>query len=395
MMERLDIPMPESGMAATVDEAVKVAAGIGYPIMIRPSFVLGGRGMEVIYDEQMLHEYVAKAVGVTPDRPLLLDRFLQEALECEADALSDGTDVYIPAVMEHIELAGVHSGDSACVIPPVSISDRHLETIEQYTRKIARELHVVGLMNMQYAIEKDKVYVLEANPRASRTVPLVSKVCNTQMAAIATRLMLGERIDDLKLAPKVIPHYGAKEAVFPFEKFPEVDPVLGPEMRSTGEVLGLASTFGLAYFKAQEAAGARLPTEEGTILISLSDKTAAAARAARDFVRLGFRLIGTAGTMQWLADHGIRGVTVNKINEGRPNVLDAIVNRQVCLVINTPSGRRDARADDSSIRKAAIKYRIPYLTTVAAAVASAQGIRAARDSAGGVKSIQAYHDDIR
>ncbi|NLC80692.1 MAG: carbamoyl-phosphate synthase large subunit, partial [Lentisphaerae bacterium] len=293
MMERLEIPMPESGMAADIDEAVKVANAIGYPLMIRPSFVLGGRGMEVIYDEQMLKEYVDKAVGVTPDRPLLLDRFLQEALECEADALSDGKDVYIPAVMEHIELAGVHSGDSACVIPPISIPEKHLDTILAYTRKIAQELHVVGLMNMQYAIEKDKVYVLEANPRASRTVPLVSKVCNTQMAQIATRLMLGAQISELGLKPKVIPHFGAKEAVFPFDKFPEVDPVLGPEMRSTGEVLGLASTFGLAYYKSQEAANAKLPTEEGTVLISLSEKTPAAARAAKEFIKLGFRLVGT------------------------------------------------------------------------------------------------------
>lgn len=395
MMERLNIPMPESGMASTIEEAVKIAQGIGYPIMIRPSFVLGGRGMEVIYDEPMLREYVAKAVGVTPDRPLLLDRFLQEALECEADALSDGKDVFIPAVMEHIELAGVHSGDSACVIPPVSIPEKHLETILAYTRKIAQELHVIGLMNMQYAIEKDKVYVLEANPRASRTVPLVSKVCNTQMARIATRLMLGAKIGELGLVQKVIPHFGAKEAVFPFDKFPEVDPVLGPEMRSTGEVLGLASTFGLAYYKSQEGANTKLPTEEGSILISLSEKTESAVRAAKEFVKLGFKLIGTSGTIQWLAQHGVAGEVVNKINEGRPNVLDVIVNRQVSLVINTPSGRRDARADDSSIRKAALKYKVPYLTTVAAAVASAQGIRAARDSAGSVKSIQAYHADIR
>jgi len=330
-MERLGIPMPESGMASTVEEAIKIAEGIGYPIMIRPSFVLGGRGMEVIYDEPMLREYVAKAVGVTPDRPLLLDRFLQEALECEADALADGKDVYIPAVMEHIELAGVHSGDSACVIPPVSIPEKHLDTILAYTRKIAQELHVVGLMNMQYAIEKDVVYVLEANPRASRTVPLVSKVCNTQMARIATRLMLGAKIGDLGLTQKTIPHYGAKEAVFPFDKFPEVDPVLGPEMRSTGEVLGLASTFGLAYYKSQEGANAKLPTEEGQILISLSEKTAPAVKAAKEFVKLGFKLIGTAGTIRWLGEHGVKGEVVSKINEGRPNVLDLIVNRQVCL----------------------------------------------------------------
>ena len=395
MMDRLGIPMPESRMASDLDEALKAAGEIGYPLMIRPSFVLGGRGMEVIYDEIMLREYVDAAVGVTPDRPLLLDRFLQEALECEADALADGEDVYIPTVMEHVELAGVHSGDSACMIPPVSISEGHMQTILDYTRKIARQLHVVGLMNMQFAIEKDKVYVIEANPRASRTVPLVSKVCGTQMARIATELMLGKKVAELELKPKNIPYYGCKEACLPFKKFPEVDPVLGPEMRSTGEVLGMASSFGLAYYKAEEAANTELPTDEGTILISLSEKTESAVHAAKEFVKLGFSLIATSGTAQWLKDHGVPAETVAKINEGRPNVLDVIVNKQVCLIINTPSGRRDSRADDSSIRKAALKYNVPYLTTVAAALASAQGIRSARDGQGGVKSLQEYHSEIR
>ena len=259
MMENLDIPMPESGMASNLEEAKECASKIGYPIMIRPSFVLGGRGMEIIYDENMLDEYVAKAVGVTPDRPLLIDRFLHNALECEADALADGEEVYIPAVMEHVELAGIHSGDSACVIPPVSISENNLDTIKEYTTKIAASLRVCGLMNMQYAIEDGKVFVIEANPRASRTVPLVSKVCNTQMARLATKLMLGEKLKDLNLHEKKILHYGAKEAVFPFEKFPNVDPVLGPEMRSTGEVLGLADNFPLAFYKAEEASGGMLP----------------------------------------------------------------------------------------------------------------------------------------
>ncbi len=394
-MERLGIPMPESGMAVDFPEAVKVANRVGYPLMIRPSFVLGGRGMEVIYDEQMLREYVDKAVGVTPERPLLLDRFLQNALECEADALSDGKNVFIPAVMEHIELAGVHSGDSACVIPPVSIDDAHLATILDYTRKIAQELHVVGLMNMQYAIEAGKVYVLEANPRASRTVPLVSKVCNIQMAQAATRLMLGGTLASLKLKHGSIPHFGVKEAVFPFSKFPEVDPVLGPEMRSTGEVLGMASTFGLAYYKSQEAADASLPTRPGRMLVSLSEKPDSAAHVVREFQKLGFTIVGTEGTIAWLAAHGVEGAVVHKINEGRPNVIDMIVNREVALVLNTPSGRRDSRADDASIRQAAIKYKVPYLTTLAAATAAAQGIRAARDTQGGVRSLQEYHADIK
>lgn len=402
MMDQLAIPMPESGMASDIDEAIAVASSIGYPIMIRPSFVLGGRGMEVIYDETMLREYVAKAVGVTPDRPLLLDRFLRDALECEADALADGQDVYIPAVMEHIELAGVHSGDSACVIPPVSIDEAHLETIKGYTKKIAQSLHVCGLMNMQYAIEDGKVYVLEANPRASRTVPLVSKVCNTQMARLATRLMLGEKLQSLHLKEKNIPHFGAKEAVFPFEKFPEVDPVLGPEMRSTGEVLGMADNFPLAFFKSQEGAGTFLPvgcaSEAGAkVLISLSEKTTQAAQAitvARDLAALGFVIMATEGTAEFFRDAGIACESVAKINEGRPNVLDVILNRQVVLVINTPSARRDALADDAVIRKAAIKYKVPYITTLAAALASARGIAAAQSGKGGVKSLQEYHKGI-
>ncbi len=394
-MDKLGIPMPESGMALDIAEAIKVANQLGYPLMIRPSFVLGGRGMEVIYDESMLREYIAKAVGVTPERPLLLDRFLKNALECEADALSDGTNVFIPAVMEHIELAGIHSGDSACVIPPVSISDEQLATIEEYTRKIAQELKVVGLMNMQYAIEDGKVYVIEANPRASRTVPLVSKVCNLQMAQAATKLMLGATIDSLALKQRIIPHYGVKEAVFPFSKFPEVDPVLGPEMRSTGEVLGMASTFGLAYYKSQEAADGALPTAPGgRMLVSLSERQDSAAHVVREFQKLGFSIVGTEGTIKWLNAHGIDGTVVHKINEGRPNVLDMILNREVSLVLNTPSARRDSRADDASIRQAAIKYKVPYLTTLAAAQAAAHGIRSARDSHGRVKSLQEYHADI-
>ena len=395
IMDKLGIPMPESRMAADLAEALKAAGEIGYPLMIRPSFVLGGRGMEVIYDEQMLREYVAMAVGVTPDRPLYLDRFLHHALECEADALSDGKDVFIPAVMQHIELAGVHSGDSACVLPPVSIPPMQRATILDYTRRIAQELKVVGLMNMQFAIEDGKVYVIEANPRASRTVPLVSKVCGTQMARLATRLMLGETIASLGLKEKRIPYYGVKEACLPFEKFPEVDPVLGPEMRSTGEVLGMANTFGLAYFKSQEAAGLPLPTEIGKVLFSLSDKAPDAAEAALRFADLGCTILATEGTAKFLESKGVPCERIAKIGEGRPNVIDVITNREVELIVNTPSGRRDARADDASIRKAAIKGRIPYLTTPAAALAAARGIRTARDGEGSVRSLQEYHATIR
>ena len=395
IMDRLGIPMPESRMASDLDGALKVVAEIGYPIVIRPSFVLGGRGMEVIYDEIMLREYIAKAVGVTPDRPLYLDRFLHHALECEADALSDGTDIFIPAIMQHVELAGVHSGDSACVLPPVAISEKNQATILDYTRRIASELKVIGLMNMQFAIEDDKVYVIEANPRASRTVPLVSKVAGIQMARIATRLMLGESVKSLGLDRKhVVPYFGVKEAVLPFEKFPEVDPVLGPEMRSTGEVLGLADTFGLAYYKSQEAAGLPLPIQSGRMLVSLSEKPEDAAVAAKNFADLGFEIVGTEGTVKFLWEKGVPAKMVAKIGQGRPDVLDLIKNREIALILNTPSNRRDARADDNSIRRAAIKYRVPYLTTIAAALAASEGIKAAREGKGEVRSLQSYHAAI-
>ena len=401
-MDRLGIPMPESMMASDLDGALKCAEKLGYPLIIRPSFVLGGRGMEVICDETMLREYVDRAVGVTPDRPLYLDRFLCHAMECEADALSDGSEIFIPAIMQHIEYAGIHSGDSACVLPPVTIPEDAKATILDYTRKIANELKVVGLMNMQFAIEftkedpEGKVYVIEANPRASRTVPLVSKVGGTQMAGIATKLMLGETVKGLGLEQEkhVVPYFGVKEAVLPFDKFPEVDPVLGPEMRSTGEVLGLANTFGLAYFKSQEAAGWSLPTEKGKVLVSLSEKPEDAAVAIRKMSELGFEIEATEGTAKWLNDHGVPAKEIAKIGEGRPDVLDAIKNRDVKLVINTPSGRRDSRADDSRIRQASIKYKLPYLTTLAAVCAAAEGIAAAMSGKGGVRSLQEYHATI-
>ncbi|MBN2128067.1 MAG: carbamoyl-phosphate synthase large subunit, partial [Sedimentisphaerales bacterium] len=396
MMERLGIPMPESGMASTLDEALKIAARIGYPLMVRPSYVLGGRGMEVVYDEDMLRHYVTAAVDVTPERPILIDKFLENALEAEADAIADGTDAFVPAVMEHIELAGIHSGDSACVIPPISIPAKHLETINDYTRKIACELKVVGLMNMQYAIANDVVYVLEANPRASRTVPLVSKVCAISMARAATQLMVsgGRRtLADLDLKHKTIPHYGVKEAVFPFPMFPEADPLLGPEMRSTGEVLGLADSFGLAFYKAQDAAKQRLPTE-GTVLLSVSRRDRPGVlKAARRFADLGFTIRATEGTHAFLAEHGIASEPIKKLHEGRPNIADAIKNGEIHLVVNTPVGKL-SQHDDSYIRKSAIKYKIPYITTTSAAVASADGIAAYRKGQKEVKPLQAYHADI-
>ncbi|HBC85482.1 MAG TPA: carbamoyl phosphate synthase large subunit [Lentisphaeria bacterium] len=392
-MEKMNILMPESGMASTIDEALKIAGGIGYPLMVRPSFVLGGRGMEVIYDEQMLRQYVAAAVNVTPDRPLLIDKFLVNALECEADALADGKEAFVPAVMEHIELAGIHSGDSACVIPPVTIPAKHLDTINEYTRKIACELNVVGLMNIQYAIADDKVYVLEANPRASRTVPIVSKVCNIQMARLATELMLGKKLSAMKLKHKKIPHFGVKESVFPFNMFPEVDPILGPEMRSTGEVLGLADSFGFAFYKAQEATQLVLPTS-GTVLMSLCSKEPLVVEIAKEFTKIGFKILTTGGTMEFLAKHGVKSEQVLKLHEGRPNILDAIANKNINLIINTPIGKM-SKEDDSYIRKSAIKYKIPYFTTLAAASATAKGIAATQKSRKGVKSLQDYHADIK
>ena len=393
-MRELGIPMPESGMASNLDEALKVAAQIGYPLMVRPSYVLGGRGMQVVYDEEMLREYVAAAVGVTPDRPILIDKFLENAIEAEADAIADGTDAFVPAVMEHIELAGIHSGDSACVIPPVSLAPEHIDTIYEYTRKIARELNVTGLMNIQYAIANNVVYVLEANPRASRTVPLVSKVCNVSMARIATQLMLGKKLHEIGLSSRNIPHYGVKEAVFPFNMYPEVDPILGPEMRSTGEVLGIADSFGLAFFKAEVAAQQLLPLD-GTVLITVSPKDRpAVSEIAQQFTRLGFKIKATQGTHESLASQGIKSEMILKMHEGRPNIADGIMNGEIQLVINTPSGKL-SQYDDSYIRKAAIKYKVPYITTLAAATAAAKGIAAHRQVKAEVKSLQQYHSEIK
>ncbi|MHC4544661.1 MAG: carbamoyl-phosphate synthase large subunit [Planctomycetota bacterium] len=394
MMEKLNIPMAESDMASNLGEALQIAERIGYPLMVRPSYVLGGRGMEVVHDEEMLKHYVAAAVEVTPERPILIDKFLENAIEAEADAIADGTDAFVPAVMEHIELAGIHSGDSACVIPPVSIPQKHLDTIYEYTRKIATELNVVGLMNMQYAIANDTVYVLEANPRASRTVPLVSKVCGLSMARAATQLMLGKKLSDLDLKHRSIPHFGVKESVFPFNMFPEVDPLLGPEMRSTGEVLGMADSFDLAFFKSQQAAKQQLPSK-GAVLITVTDSDKAAAlEISKEFQKLGFKIITTGGTHSFLEKNGLKTEHILKMHEGRPNIVDSIKNGEIQLVINTPSGKL-SKHDDSYIRKAAINYKVPYITTTAAAAAAAKGIAAGQNGDNSIRSLQSYHSDIK
>ncbi|MBD5497093.1 MAG: carbamoyl-phosphate synthase large subunit [Lachnospiraceae bacterium] len=398
MMDKLGIPMPESGMATTVEEALSIAKGIGYPVMVRPSYVLGGRGMEVVYDDESMTEYMAAAVGVTPDRPILIDRFLNHALECEADAISDGTHAFVPAVMEHIELAGIHSGDSACIIPSVHIQPENVETIKEYTRKIAEEMHVKGLMNMQYAIENGKVFVLEANPRASRTVPLVSKVCNIRMVPLATEIITSEITGKPSPVPnlkeKVIPYYGVKEAVFPFNMFPEVDPILGPEMRSTGEVLGLSRSYGEAFFKAQEAVQSKLPLE-GTVLISVNKKDKdEVVEVAESLAGDGFEIIATEGTYNLITAAGIPAKKAKKIYEGRPNVGDMITNGDFDLIINSPIGK-DSIHDDSYLRKAAIKAKAPYITTVAAARVTAEGIHYLRTHEGSkVKSLQELHSEI-
>ena len=398
MMEKLEIPMPESGMATTVDEALEIASTIGYPVMVRPSYVLGGRGMEVVYDDESMVGYMKAAVGVTPDRPILIDRFLNNALECEADAISDGTHVFVPAVMEHIELAGVHSGDSACILPSVHISEENVAVIKEYTRRIAEEMHVKGLMNMQYAIEDGKVYVLEANPRASRTVPLVSKVCNIRMVPLATEIITSELTGRPSPVPTLkeqeIPNYGVKEAVFPFNMFPEVDPVLGPEMRSTGEVLGLSSSYGEAFYKAQEATQSKLPLE-GTVLISVNRKDKDdVVQVAKSLYEDGFTIVATTNTCKLINESGIPAQRVKKLSEGRPNVSDLIANGEIQLIINSPVAK-DSVDDDSYLRKAAIKAKIPYITTIAAAKATADGIHYVKShETGEVKSLQELHSEI-
>jgi len=399
MMDKLGIPMPESGMATTVEEATEIANKIGYPVMVRPSYVLGGRGMEVVYDDTAMADYMKAAVGVTPDRPILIDRFLNNALECEADAISDGTHAFVPAVMEHVELAGIHSGDSACIIPSVHISPENVETIKEYTRKIAEEMHVRGLMNMQYAIENGKVYVLEANPRASRTVPLVSKVCNVRMVPIATDIITSELTGRKSPVPELkesdIPYFGVKEAAFPFNMFPEVDPILGPEMRSTGEVLGLSPSYGEAFIKAQEGIGSKLPLG-GKVLISVNRKDKAdIVSVAKKFAENGFTIVATGTTCDLINEAGVPAEKIKKLYEGRPNCLDAITNGEIDLIINSPVGK-DSVNDDSYLRKAAIKTKTPYMTTVAAAKLASEGIAYLRNNETcEIKSLQQLHSEIK
>ncbi|MCL2009687.1 MAG: carbamoyl-phosphate synthase large subunit [Synergistaceae bacterium] len=398
MMDKLGVPMPKAAMGATVGEALAAAKEIGYPLMVRPSYVLGGAGMRVVLNDGELTQYMLSARGVSKERPVLIDRFLQDALEVEADAISDGKDAFIPAVMEHIEQAGVHSGDSACVLPSVSIGDELLETIKEYSRRIAVELGVCGLMNIQYAIADGKVYILEANPRASRTVPLVSKVCGIAMVPAAVRIIMasveGKAFDFSSLREKRVDYYGVKEAVFPFNMFPEVDPQLGPEMLSTGEVLGMADTFGEAFYKSQEAAKMKLP-QSGAALISVSDadKEKNLEEIGRGFHDLGFSIMATSGTARRLAELGIPCKAVGKLEDGSADILNLIGTGQVNIVVNTPTGGHGTQGGSgSAIRKAAIRYKTAYVTTAAAAKAAIKGIASTRQ--GGwmrVKPLQEYY----
>ncbi|MCL2766742.1 MAG: carbamoyl-phosphate synthase large subunit, partial [Peptococcaceae bacterium] len=397
MMDQLNIPMPESGMACNFDEAVSVANSIGYPVMVRPSYVLGGRAMEIVFDNEQLKRYIrVNAQFISSDAPILIDRFLDNALECEADAVAGGGHAFVPAIMEHIEYAGIHSGDSACVIPTIGITNEQKEIIHDYTCRIASELGVAGLMNMQYAIHHGKIYVLEANPRASRTVPLVSKVCNFNMVNLAVELIMakhtGKQTDLSAISQPEVPYFGVKEAVFPFNMFPEVDPILGPEMRSTGEVLGLSDSFGLAFYKALEGSKTILPLS-GSVLISVAEKDRQEAEeVAIQFERLGFKIFATRGTNAHLASKGIKTEVINKLYEGRPNIEDAIKNHRLDLIVNTPSGSKRSSNDDSYIRKSAIKYNIPYMTTLTAALASVKGIGEKIDQSNEkVYSLQEYH----
>ena len=427
ILEKHSIPQPESGIARSFEDALSVAEKIGYPLMVRPSYVLGGRAMEVVYDEESLRSYVQNAVDVSPQHPILIDRFLERAIEIEVDAICDGEAVFIGGIMEHIEEAGVHSGDSACVLPPHSLSQEAIATIRTYTHALAKALDVIGLINIQYALLDEIVYVLEVNPRASRTAPFVSKATGIPLAKVATKVIVGQKLRDLDLPTEpptatrhpdgekggegerekedgqseirnpqstIAPgHVSVKEAVFPFSKFPEADPVLGPEMRATGEVMGIADTFGLAFYKAQEAANAHLPTE-GCVLITVADKDhPAVLEAAKKFMELGFELVATGGTHDFLSEHGIRSQRILKLNEGRPNIVDAIKNGKIHLVINTPLGKSGAQ-DDAYIRQTAIRYGVPYITTTAAATAAATGIAAAKGKTSPVRAIQDYHARI-
>src|SRR6185369_12091297 len=392
LLQELGIPQPENGMAASVEEAREIAGRIGYPVLVRPSYVLGGRAMAIVYDEEQLEMYVLAAVGFTPERPVLIDRFLEQAAEFDVDALADNTTCVIAGIQEHIEEAGIHSGDSSCVLPPVRIDPEHLETMRHYTRKLARALSVSGLMNIQFAIKDHRVYVLEVNPRASRTVPFVSKATGVPIARIAALVMAGQKLETFNLPDELtVQRFFIKSPVFPFAKFPGVDPILSPEMHSTGEVMGIGDTFGEAYGKAMTSAGLSLPSK-GTAFLSVKDSDkGTAVLLARKLIRLGFDVTATLGTSARLREVGLKVEDVFKVNEGRPNIADLIKSGEISLIINTPLGRV-SRFDEQAIRRAALQYNVPCVTTMTGAQALVEAI-VARDTSTtpNVHSLQELH----
>ena len=394
LLQRLGIEHPPYGTALSAEEAAVIAEGVGYPLLVRPSYVLGGRAMEICYSSEDLAAYLEANVKADQEHPLLLDRFLENAIEVDVDALADGEDVHVGGIMQHVEEAGVHSGDSACVIPPLSLGEEMLEEIRETTARIALELGVVGLINVQYGIAAGELFVIEANPRASRTVPFVSKATGTPLAKVAARLMLGERLAEMDLPEPPAGHISVKEAVLPFARFAGVDSVLGPEMKSTGEVMGIAADFPTAFAKAQAAAGVTLPNE-GAVFITVTDidKPAATQIAAR-FHDLGFEVIATRGTAQSIASMGVPATRINKLGEGSPNVVDLIRERRCDLVINTPTGS-GARADGQAIRTAAVRHGIPCVTTMTGASAAARAIAAQKQGEAGVLSLQEIHGSTR
>jgi carbamoyl-phosphate synthase large subunit len=392
LLAELDIPQPESGTAMNVEEARGVAARIGFPMLVRPSYVLGGRGMVVAYDEQTLEAYMRRAMDYQQSLPVLVDRFLEDATEVDVDCLCDGADVLIAGIMEHIEEAGTHSGDSSCVLPAFSIGEEQQETMRQYTYRLARALNVVGLMNVQYAIQDGKVYVLEVNPRASRTVPYVSKATGVPLAKLASRLMVGRKLAEFGYATGQLPCQPCfvKSPVFPFAKFPGVDVILGPEMRSTGEVMGVGRDFGEAFAKAQWSAGQRLPLK-GKVFLSVSDRDKKTVVELSQRLRAaGFEIVATRGTAAVLSAAGIPARTVYKLKEGRPNPVDLIKAKQIDLVINTPVGAH-SYADEKTIRRAAVQYHVPVITTLSAARAAVAGIEALQRGKVHVISLQELH----